>query len=161
MCSEVSHQLHEDGEAMMIFRVGGLWAALPAHNVAALHSPIPPTLVPLAPDYVPGIASFRGEVVPLLDVAKFLEVAERDPAQSARGARFDRVAIVEAAKMRVGLLLHEVRGVVPVSRESRRALQATRGRRIEAVATGELSHGDDVVVILDAAKLLNAARVKA
>lgn len=143
----------------MVFRVGGLWAALPAHEIAALHSPVPPTTVPLAPDYVGGIASFRGEVVPLLDVARFLDVEQDEQAQQ-RIARFARVAIVEAEQMRVGLLLSEVKGVVTLPEDSRRSLQATRGRRLESIAVGELTVDEEVVVLLDAAKLLKAAQVK-
>lgn len=154
----------EGAEPLLVVRAGELWLGLPAHVVDQLH-PVPPmTPVPLAPAHVLGLAILRGEVTPVLDLERFLELEEAPAAatqdQWLGGAAARRVAVISAGGMQAGLLCNEVRGIVPVRAPSQPGLKVARGRRLEKVASGELSTEGGVLVVLDPARLLDEARVK-
>lgn len=152
-------------QSMLVFRTGSVLLGIPARYVDALHAPPQITPVPLAPSYVAGVAILRGEVVPLLDIEKFLELEQRSEASSAsplrqRGTSFERVAVVEAAGMHVGVLCNEVRGIIPVSATPSAEGRVTKGRMLGKVVAEEVNTEDGVLVVLDLPKLLEEARVK-
>lgn len=162
-----AHRSHsvEGSESMLVFRANTVTLGIPAHFVDGLHAPPQSTPVPLAPSYIAGVAILRGEVVPLLDVAKFLELEQLTevPAVSAlrqRGTSFERVAVVAAAGMQVGILCGEVRGIIPVALTVSQDGRVTKGRMLDKVVARELSTDDGVLVVLDVPKLLEEARVK-
>jgi purine-binding chemotaxis protein CheW len=157
--------LKGDGaEPLLIVRAGDLWLGLPAHAVDQLH-PVPDmTPVPLAPAHVLGLAILRGEVIPVLDLERFLELEEAPAGvgedQWLGGAAARRVAVISAGGMQAGLLCAEVRGIVPVRAPSQPGLRVARGRRLEKVASGEISTEGGILIVLDPARLLDEARVK-
>jgi purine-binding chemotaxis protein CheW len=156
----------EGVEPLLVFRVGDLWLGLPAHVVDQLHSVPVSTPVPLAPAHIVGLAILRGEVVPLLDLERFLELdvapAAPDDAEADRplGAATRRVAVISAAGMQVGVLCREVRGIVPLQAPAQPGLKVARGRVLEKVAAAEISTDDGVLVVLDPIRLLEEARVR-
>lgn len=155
----------EGAEPLLVVRAGELWLGLPAHVVDQLHPAPVMTPVPLAPNHVMGLAILRGEVIPVLDLERFLEIEEGPAGASAQdqwlqGTSARRVAVVSAGGMQAGLLCGEVRGIVPVRAPSQPGLKVARGRRLEKVASGEISTEHGVLVVLDPIKLLDEARVK-
>lgn len=160
---ELSEEYHDnsmtdDVEPVLVFRAGSLKLGIPAHYVDALHAPPQHTPVPLAPNYVVGLAIFRGEVVPLVDIGQFFEQASHDAGE--RSASFERVAVISTPEMQVGILCSEVRGIVPVDITEQQDGRVTRGRRLEKVVAAEVSTNDGILVVLDVPKLLDEARVK-
>jgi purine-binding chemotaxis protein CheW len=149
---------------MLVFRAGAVQLGIPARYVDALHAPPQSTRVPLTPTYVVGVAILRGEVVPLLDIEKYLELEapseSTDRTRRKRGSAFERVAVVEASGMHVGVLCSEVRGIIPIRPTSSAEGRVTKGRMLEKVVAEEINTKDGVLVVLDLPKLLEEARVK-
>jgi len=149
----------------LVFRAGALWLGIPSHYVEQLHAPPQMTPMPLAPDYVSGLAIFRGEVVPLLDIERFLKLEEpeeklRESTSRGRSSTFKRVAVVFADGMHVGIMCSEVRGIVSVEPPADSGVAVARGRRLERIAAFEVSTKDGILVVVDVPKLLEEARVK-
>jgi purine-binding chemotaxis protein CheW len=157
----------EGAEPLLVVRAGDLWLGLPAHVVDQLHPAPAMTPVPLAPAHVLGLAILRGEVIPVIDLERFLELDEAKASAGAaaqdqwpQSTAASRVAVISAGGMQAGLLCTEVRGIVPVRAPSQPGLKVARGRRLEKVASGEISTEQGVLVVLDPTRLLDEARVK-
>jgi chemotaxis signal transduction protein len=108
------------------------------------------TIVPRAPGYLIGVANLRGLILPILDIRPLLGLPPRPPG---RGAR---VLVVEAGSGQVGVVLDEVVGltafaeVLPFGEEAPRAYRQ--------VGVGLARHGDGLVTLLDAARVLQALK---
>ena len=87
------------------------------------------------------------------------ELSGDDPKRE-RSSAFERVAVVSASGMQVGILCGEVRGIVPISLDTEQEVKLARGRRLERVVATEVDPKDGVIVVLDVPKLLEEARVK-
>jgi purine-binding chemotaxis protein CheW len=88
---------------LLSFRVGGAVLALKTENVLEIINLEQYTYVPEAPAYVDGIISLRGDVVPLVNVAKRTGIACDDKA-----AEFGKVLIVGQGGQNVGLKIDTV-----------------------------------------------------
>ncbi len=143
-------------ESMLVFRVGTLWLAIPSREVVQLHAPVPVTPVPLAPSHVPGVVSLRGEVVPLLSLDEYFTGIATEPGQE---ATFVRIAVVASVGMRVGILCHEVRGVLTPLGEMQ-PFSSVGDPRLEQAAAGQIIMDDELLVVVDLGRLLEDAKVK-
>jgi purine-binding chemotaxis protein CheW len=115
--------------------------------------------LPLAPAHIPGVVSLRNQVVPLLDLGRFLELAPRAAAAPGEAGRPGRIVLVTAAGMRVGLLCDRVLGIEEVPPSRLRRCQVVQGEAlVEHAQEAELEAG--VLVVLSLERLLEAASVR-
>lgn len=135
-------------------RVGGMWVAVPALAAVEIVSPRDPLPLPLAPAHVPGLVSLRGRAVPLLDLARFLQL---DGAEQSGG--FPRLVLVEQADMRVAVWADQVLGVIAAGELVVRDTSVACGL-LQQFAIGELDAPFGIVTMLDVDALLEAARVR-
>jgi purine-binding chemotaxis protein CheW len=108
------------------FRVGGEEYALDLMRVREIIPPLPVTPVPRAPRFVEGVASLRGDVVPVVDVRKRFGLAPTPP------TRRTRFLVVVVGRRRLALVVDEVCEVVRLPRAELRpapALVGADGRR--------------------------------
>lgn len=147
-----------EGEPFLVMRVGSVWLGLDVSKVEEVSAAIDATPIPLVPAHIPGVIALHGQVVPLLDLQQFLELDDLAATQEARES-FARVVAVSAGDYRVGLLAHQVRGIVRVSLDALREPHAILGERLRAFTSHELHLRDSVLAVLDLPALLDAARV--
>ena len=103
------------------------------------------TVVPLAPAHLIGMTSVRGAIVPIVDVRVLLGL----PAS----ARMGQTLVVEANAVRVALAVDRVLGVEALEEH----VEPPESRREPvAVEHGCLQRGDDVVPMLDVAKIVES-----
>ncbi len=91
--------------------VGGEQYGFEIGTVAEILLPRPVTPVPRTPRWVLGIASVRGTVLPVVDLAVRLGLAPRPP------GRHNRIVVVRDGEERMGFRVDRVRGVVRLQRE--------------------------------------------
>ncbi len=91
--------------------VGGEQYGFEIGTVAEILLPRPVTPVPRTPQWVLGIASVRGTVLPVVDLASRLGLAPRPP------ARHNRIVVLRDGEERMGFRVDRVRGVVRLHRE--------------------------------------------
>lgn len=90
---------------LLSFRLGGEEYALPVAEVREVLKVVPLTSVPNTPDYIPGIISHRGTMLPILDLRKRFGLA------TAVNDEKSRIVIVSSNDEEVGLLVDRVTGV--------------------------------------------------
>ncbi|MBF0554556.1 MAG: chemotaxis protein CheV [Nitrospirae bacterium] len=121
-------------------------------NVAKVREIIPmPTLttVPDLPDYAEALAEVRGEVIPIIDLGKWMKlVVPGGP--DAKDIR-QKVIVVEMLSTTVGIVVHEVERIRRIKwtqiKPPPQFLQIKHGGRITGVT--KIEENDDLLLILD------------
>lgn len=135
---------------LLIFDLDGLRCGLDARLVREILWL--PALSPAAaaPAGVIGIFNLRGEIVPVVDPAPRL----KRPPQTGRSR--DQIVVLASAENLVGLLVSEVRDLVPFSVGADLA-SPDYGPRSNPLVIGSVQLGDDLVTLVDAGLLFPAA----
>ncbi|WP_247894510.1 chemotaxis protein CheW [Azospirillum sp. B510] len=156
------------GERFVVFRLAGTEYGLPVAAVReVLRRPDGVTPLPNAPDFVAGLLTLRGEVLPLIDQRRLLGLcAAGAPAESAAGPERGRVVVVGWDGLLVGLLVDGLSGLLTVPPERigpAPAVSAAQRRLIRRVATLEPGTGDGsrLILLMEADGLLDMDRLAA
>nr|WP_295825781.1 chemotaxis protein CheW [uncultured Azospirillum sp.] len=148
-------------ERFVVFRLAGAEYGLPVAAVReVLRRPDGITPLPNAPDFVAGVLTLRGEVLPLIDQRRLLNLPAATAGLSA-GLERGRVVVVGRDGLLVGLLVDGLSGLltVPVERIGPApAVSAAQRRLIRRVATLE-SGGARLILLMDAESLLDMDRL--
>lgn len=93
---------------LLSFRLGGEEYAVMVEDVREVLKVVQPTLVPNTPDYILGVTSLRGMMLPIIDLCKRFNLAS--------GAKDDksRIVVVSSVDEYVGLLVDRVTGVFKI-----------------------------------------------
>lgn len=75
----VQAQAARPEEEFFIFKVGELCVAVPSRDVRAVFRMGPLTPLPRSPAFLLGVVGYRGEVLPLVDLLRFLQQGETRP----------------------------------------------------------------------------------
>jgi len=99
----------EDQFSLLSFRLANETYAVRLTSIRQIIKLVPITMVPRVPDYVLGIISLRGTVIPVFDLRRVLKLPE------AESTRKSRIIIVNQGKFTAGLIVDEVEQVVRMS----------------------------------------------
>ncbi|HUT55400.1 MAG TPA: chemotaxis protein CheW [bacterium] len=91
---------------LLSFKLASEIYAVPLTSIRQIIKMIPITTVPRAPEYVLGIISLRGNIIPIFDLRRRLNL------QSAETTRKTRIIVVAEGIYTVGLIVDEVEQVV-------------------------------------------------
>lgn len=148
-------------ERFVVFRLAGAEYGLPVAAVQeVLRRPDAPTPLPNAPDFVAGVLTLRGAVVPLIDQRRLLRL----PDGGDRGAERGRVVVVAQGEARVGLLVDALSGLLAVPEGCigpAPAVSEAQRRLIRRVATPPVAEGTRLILLMDAEALLDMDRLSA
>jgi chemotaxis signal transduction protein len=138
----------------VFFTTGGLDCAVPLGQVLEIGQPHAVTPVPNVPDWVVGVANVRGDIVSIVDLGRFLDVA---PASGPRGP----VLLVRAQReeLTTGLVVERVRGIRTVARDQVHPALPVPGR-VAAWASGMTEFDARPVVVLDLENLLLSSEMR-
>lgn len=163
-------------ERFVVFRLAGAEYGLPVAAVReVLRRPDSITPLPNAPDFVAGVLTLRGEVLPLIDQRRLLNLPAADagtglsksgPAGLERG----RVVVVGRDGLLVGLLVDGLSGLLTVPAERigpAPAVSAAQRRLIRRVASldvagdvaGDAAGAARLILLMDADSLLDMDRL--
>jgi purine-binding chemotaxis protein CheW len=138
-----------DDIQVVVFRLAGQEFAFDIQQVERILRHAVPSALPSAPDFLEGVLPYGGAVVPVVDLRKRVSVpaALRDET---------RTVIVTLEGQRIGVIVDEVREVLRIdSRTITSPPPIVRGLAAAYIA-GIISRGERTIVLLNAARLLNA-----
>ena len=92
--------------ALMLVRLGGRWFALPARMVQEVAVKGAVTRVPTAARHVLGVASLRGELVPVISLEQMIGVG--GPALPDSATTLPRLVVVRAGEYDVAIVVDEI-----------------------------------------------------
>ncbi|MBK6917112.1 MAG: purine-binding chemotaxis protein CheW [Deltaproteobacteria bacterium] len=143
-----SREVRQDLRRCIAFRCGDELYGLSISELAEITKPFVTTPVPRTAEFVIGVGNIRGNVLPVIDLARRLRL----PARAATAST--RVLIVRHGDELHGIVVDEVRDVVSIPPEAFEpppgALPGTRAGFIAALAR----HGGEILILLDLAVLL-------
>lgn len=152
-------------ERFVVFSLAGAEYGLPVAAVReVLRRPDSITPLPNAPDFVSGVLTLRGEVLPLIDQRRLLHLPAAD-GEAAQGLARGRIVVVGhdgADAARVGLLVDGLSGLVTIPAERigpAPAVSAAQRRLIRRVATLETAGAARLILLMDAESLLDMDRL--
>ncbi len=151
-----------NAERFVVFRLAGAEYGLPVAAVReVLRRPDSITPLPNAPDFVAGVLTLRGEVLPLIDQRRLLNLPAAAASVSA-GLERGRVVVVGRDGLLVGLLVDGLSGLLTVPAERigpAPAVSAAQRRLIRRVATLDPAGGTRLILLMDADSLLDMDRL--
>ncbi len=134
---------------IVIFRVGPQQFALNIYQVERILRYEKPAALPKAPDFLEGVLSYEGDVVPVVDLRKRLDVAAPIDPET-------RVMVLEIDAQRIAIVVDQV---VEVTRVDSAAIAPpppiVRGLAAEYIS-GILARPVGTVVFLNAGKLFSS-----
>lgn len=143
-----------DEEKVVIFAVGGQEYAVSIHRVKEVVSWVKPTPVPEAPQLIEGVIDLRGNVIPILDLAR------RFGATRAKKKADGRVMVVEVDGSQVGMVVDEVTEVHTIGAAQIPSPMLTVGGS-DPVVCGILKAGAGrLVVMIDLDRILPTGTVE-
>ena len=134
---------HDPGKTLVGFSVGGVHYAIAIAKVKEVCSPLPTVSLPHAPPSVQGVADYRGEVVPVVDLRR------RFGLPPAEGSRRIKWVVVDLGGRFVALIVDEMLGVFGTAGlELRPAPPLGGGEEMRGIQ-GVTTHTRGLVFVLD------------
>jgi purine-binding chemotaxis protein CheW len=138
-----------------LIRVAGMLMALPLDVIREV-IPAPPqySMLPLQPPALRGAVKLRGDIIPVLDLARVLAPSLSDtcPPEKLGQARGDVVVVMRWQGRLLGLLADEVGGMMELPPGALFALCAQKTRQSQ-LASGSFQMGQDIGSLLDPERL--------
>lgn len=143
---EALTQIEEQELEMLAFQLGAEEYAVPVGRVREVLTPREITPVPHTPEHILGVCSLRGEVLPIIDLARRLELPE-----AVRDERSRIIVTALDADERVGLYVDRVRGVTRFLYSAIRPVPETVERGAEYLS-GIVRRDERLIILLDVDK---------
>ncbi|WP_353860846.1 chemotaxis protein CheW [Azospirillum formosense] len=145
----------ERAEAFVVFRLAGADYGLPVAAVQeVLRQPDAVTPLPNAPDFVSGVTTLRGAVLPLVALRRLLRLPEGRGGAEERG----RVVVIAAGAARAGLLVDGMAGIVRLPDDAigpAPVVSQAQHRLIRRIGALERAGERRMILLMDPAELLD------
>jgi len=133
---------------LITFGVSGQLFGIDIMAIREIRAWSPVTRLPRVPDYVAGVVNLRGAVLPVIDLAVRLgwgatETTPRNP-----------IIVTELANQSRGLIVHDVNDIVAIPAEDLQQPDTAGRDDISNFLMGVAPLGDEMVMVLDLAKLM-------
>lgn len=144
---------------LLALRAGSVHLALTAQMVEEVCEESEFVALPRMPAHVCGLMSVRGEPVPVVDLARFLEVGQ-DACDPREEARTRRVVVIHDETYRVGFLCQRVFGLLRLPAERMLRPELIQGGRLRRFTQAEVDGPRGLAAVLDVPAVLDAARLR-
>lgn len=139
----------EESEKYIRFRLDAEKYAINLMDIKEIIKPREITEVPHAPDFLLGIISLRGIIVPVIDMRARLGFSKATPANK------QRIIIVRKKDGCCGLLVDEVFQVVTLAQQPIEGPPTVLDGTDREFISGISSHGDQMCILVDLEKILD------
>lgn len=140
---------------LVVFRVGEEEFALRISNIKGIIRVPLMIKVPNAPQYITGLCSLRGDLLPVIDSRKLFDMPDQEFNESSR------IIVAEIDGKKVGLLADKVSEVINIEeaavKDPPASIKGTDGGAINGILI--LYKGKRVVMILDAEKIIRVGNL--
>ena len=99
---------------LLTFQLAAEEFAFRISEVEEILTPQQITMVPKAPDYILGITSVRGKVMPVLDLKKRLSIKDNGASASSGGKVRKKILTLKGPKGRIGIMIDRINGVIRI-----------------------------------------------
>jgi purine-binding chemotaxis protein CheW len=140
-------QRHDPSKSLVGFFVGNVHYAVPIGRVREISNPLEMVPLPHAPHAVIGVADYRGEVVPVVDLRMRFGM---DPAAATRRTKW---LVVDVAARVVALVVDAVSEVFGTGGADLRPAPSLSGGNDARGIAGVATHDGTLVFVLDTARL--------
>lgn len=141
-----------EAERFVVFHLAGEAYAVPIAGVHTVEKALPITRVPRAPHFVDGVVNLRGEVIPVVNLRRRLDMPELVDASDAH------IVVALAGEQLVGLLVDEISHVLSLPQESIQAAEQVIGETNRSFLLGVGKWENGLIVILDLERVVDPAR---
>jgi purine-binding chemotaxis protein CheW len=135
-------------KSLVGFLIGDVQYAVPISHVREIINPVPLVVFPHAPDFVAGVADYRGEVTTVIDLPSYLGQSKRGPARMLHRVKW---VVVQAGDAPVSLVVDHVTDVFGTQGRALLPPPALAGTDHRGVL-GVLNHGGTLTYVLDVAR---------
>lgn len=151
----------EVSPVLFLFRVCGAWFGTDVHVIRQVTQLRQPSLIPGVPSHILGLVPHGQDVLPVLDLARFLQLQTGGaaPAPEADREVLARLLVVTIGALDVAIPVDQTGGLLPVAVEARREVSVMSGDLLRRFLKGEFDSPRGVAGLLDLPALLEAARV--
>jgi len=133
----------------VLFVVADVTYALPVENILQMESFMGATRVPGTRDYVIGVATVRGKVVPVIDLRLRFGLPAVPPTLDTR------LIVTEVGGRVIALLVDSAREVVPLDPSQNQPAPEMVGERSAGLVRGMHAQGPRLLLLLDLPKVLS------
>lgn len=105
------------------------------------------TVVPDSPDYIKGITKLRDEIIPIVDLAKKINLKSK--------ADSNKVIIVSIKGMTVGLLVEKIEEIVKVGKIDKSNILKASQKLNRDFIKGILTIKENLVIVIDLERIFN------
>jgi chemotaxis signal transduction protein len=148
-------------EPWLVTEAAGVHVGITASFVAEIKMSERCFPIPGMPNHVLGMGTWRGRILPLVDIASALDLAEtadrRERLLSRMAEGTLRVVVIVDDELLVGLVADHINGVVRVDPDGPRPATSAPGM-LAPLSPKELTYRDSIAFLVDARRLLDAAR---
>ena len=143
-------------EKLVMFRIGKSLLAVPVDQVIEVYQPEIITPIPQSPPNLAGVINFRGQIVPVIDLAGKLAL-QGQPDEEAL-----YVIISDKLGGMAGILVDYVESVISVNPKDIKTTGEVLGKRIEDIPylTGITMTEQGIVLIIDLGKIASVEEFK-
>lgn len=139
--------VEEERVLVVIFRLTDTLFGIYGSNAKEVLEVKKITAVPGSPDFIVGIVNVRGDVEPVIDLNRFLQLPpERESAKA-------MVIIAQNGGMRSGIRVAAIEDVVEIPKSSVKPAISTLGENIRHYVIGEMLHNGKNVTLLDLGRI--------
>ena len=135
---------------LVIFQLADELYGVNIHSVESIIKLQTITTVPHAPAFVEGVTNLRGTVLPIIDLRKRFGLDLRAETNETR------IVVLEVEGQQVGMVVDGVKEVLTISDEAVEPPSPIVSGIDTAFITGIAKVNDDLIILLDLAKVLNA-----
>jgi len=145
----------EATKSLFVFCDGRQSFAVPPESVSEVINRLVPTTVPFVPDWVEGIISARGEIIPVLDLERFFRL----PADDTRGR--SRLIVFSVDEQAFAVWADRIIGVEPVEQPSLEPPLTSLPEALRACISAQFRREGALVLLVDLPRLLLDSRQQA
>lgn len=138
-------------QRLVVFRLAGDDYAVPIAGVHTVEKLMPITRVPRAPQFVDGVINLRGEVVPVVNLRRRLDLPEKAADENTH------IVVVLAGEQLVGLLVDEISHVLSLPHDAIQPAAQVVGEENRNYISGVGKWEDRMIVLVDLERLVDPA----
>jgi purine-binding chemotaxis protein CheW len=136
-----------DDQQIVNFTIGDVNYGVPVNQVREVRDMQVVTPVPEAPSYIDGVTNLRGQIITVMDLRKRLSI-------EATESKDKKIIVIEMSEATVGVVVDSVTEVSTIAgTDIESQMQVTK--KLEDYLVGVGKQGEQLVVILDLAKIIS------
>jgi len=140
----------------VVFRMAGTDYAVHIDNLTEIGTPLKVTPVPHVPSWVLGVTNLRGEIISMVDLAKFFGIESN----GSKGGGRMMVARTRSESMKLGMIVERVDGIRSLPTDSDALQGAPAHDPVAPYLVGVCEEGGRVLGVLDFDRLLQSEQMR-